>query len=156
MNKMRVSLHQIRYPGSCQRVKLCLTRISISLINNNMVKNIVFWILIIGGMLLLFNGINDTNQTSKSMDYSSFVSKLKDNSISSIDVDGRTIKGKTSSGEDFITYAPLLDGSLVNKLEDSKAKVKAQAPAKPNLLVAFLLNWLPMLLIFGFFISNTI
>ncbi|MFT5950023.1 MAG: cell division protease FtsH [Francisella sp.] len=119
---------------------------------NNMMKNIVFWILIIGGMLLLFNGINDTNQTSKSMDYSAFVSKLKDNGISSVDVDGRTIKGKTSSGEDFVTYAPLLDGSLVNKLEDSKTIIKAQAPAKPNLLVAFLLNWLPMLLIFGFFI----
>ena len=119
---------------------------------NNMMKNIVFWILIIGGMLLLFNGINDTNQTSKSIDYSAFVTKLKDNGISSVDVDGRTIKGKTSSGEDFVTYAPLLDGSLVNKLEDSKTIIKAQAPAKPNLLVAFLLNWLPMLLIFGFFI----
>ena len=119
---------------------------------NNMMKNIVFWILIIGGMLLLFNGINDTNQTSKSMDYSAFVSKLKDNGISSVDVDGRTIKGKTNTGEDFITYAPLLDGRLVNKLEDSKAIVKANAPAKPSLLVAFLLNWLPMLLIFGFFI----
>ncbi len=117
-----------------------------------MTKNIVFWILIIGGMLLMFNGINDTNQYSKSINYSTFVSKLKDNGITSVDVDGRTIKGKTSTGEDFITYAPLLDGSLVNKLEDSKAVIDAKAPAKPNLLVAFILNWLPMLLIFGFFI----
>ncbi|MBK2240475.1 ATP-dependent zinc metalloprotease FtsH, partial [Francisella tularensis] len=49
-------------------------------------------------------------------------------------------------------YAPLLDGSLVNKLEDSNAIVKAKAPEKPNIFLAFLLNWLPMLLIFGFFI----
>ncbi|ORU61833.1 ATP-dependent zinc metalloprotease FtsH, partial [Francisella tularensis] len=47
---------------------------------------------------------------------------------------------------------PLLDGSLVNKLEDSNAIVKAKAPEKPNIFLAFLLNWLPMLLIFGFFI----
>ncbi len=119
---------------------------------NNMMKNIVFWILIIGGMLLLFNGVNDTSQNSKSINYSTFVSKLKDKGISSVDVDGRTIKGKTSTGEDFVTYAPLLDGSLVKQLEDSKAIIDAKAPAKPNLLVAFLLNWLPMLLIFGFFI----
>ncbi|BCD90439.1 ATP-dependent zinc metalloprotease FtsH [Francisella halioticida] len=118
----------------------------------NMLKNIIFWVLIIGGMLLLFNGINDTRSSSNSLDYSSFVSKLKDNQISSVDVDGRTIKGKTTSGESFVTYAPLLDGRLVNKLEDSKATIKAKAPEKPNLFLAFLLNWLPMLLIFGFFI----
>ncbi|WP_084593833.1 ATP-dependent zinc metalloprotease FtsH [Allofrancisella guangzhouensis] len=119
---------------------------------NNMLKNIIFWVLIIGGMLLLFNGINDTNTSSRNLDYSTFVSKLKDNQISSVDVDGRTISGKTSSGEGFVTYAPLLDSSLVDKLETSKAIVKAKAPEKPNLLLAFLLNWLPMLLIFGFFI----
>lgn len=119
---------------------------------NNMIKNIIFWVLIIGGMLLLFNGINDTNSSSNNLNYSSFVSKLKDNQISSVDVDGRTIKGKTTSGESFVTYAPLLDGGLVNKLEDSKATIKAKAPEKPNLFLAFLLNWLPMLLIFGFFI----
>ena len=103
-------------------------------------------------MLLLFNGINDTNRASKSINYSTFVSKLKDNQISSVDVDGRTITGKTSEGDSFVTYAPLLDGSLVSKLEDSKAIVEAKAPEKPNLFLAFLLNWLPMLLIFGFFI----
>ncbi|WP_191092605.1 ATP-dependent zinc metalloprotease FtsH [Francisella sp. SYW-9] len=119
---------------------------------NNMIKNIIFWVLIIGGMLLLFNGINDTSSSSNSLDYSAFVSKLKDNQISSVDVDGRTIKGKTTSGQSFVTYAPLLDGGLVNKLEDSKATIKAKAPEKPNLFLAFLLNWLPMLLIFGFFI----
>lgn len=119
---------------------------------NNMIKNIIFWILIIGGMLLLFNGVNDTNGSSKNINYSTFISKLKDNQISVIDVDGRTITGKTNEGETFVTYAPLLDGSLVNKLEDSKAIVKAKAPEKPNIFLAFLLNWLPMLLIFGFFI----
>ncbi|AJI51744.1 ATP-dependent zinc metalloprotease FtsH [Francisella tularensis subsp. holarctica] len=117
-----------------------------------MIKNIIFWILIIGGMLLLFNGINDTNGSSKNINYSTFISKLKDNQISVIDVDGRTITGKTNEGESFVTYAPLLDGSLVNKLEDSNAIVKAKAPEKPNIFLAFLLNWLPMLLIFGFFI----
>ncbi|MWY04916.1 ATP-dependent zinc metalloprotease FtsH [Francisella tularensis] len=117
-----------------------------------MIKNIIFLILIIGGMLLLFNGINDTNGSSKNINYSTFISKLKDNQISVIDVDGRTITGKTNEGESFVTYAPLLDGSLVNKLEDSNAIVKAKAPEKPNIFLAFLLNWLPMLLIFGFFI----
>ncbi|MDE4949272.1 ATP-dependent metalloprotease, partial [Francisella tularensis subsp. holarctica] len=63
-----------------------------------------------------------------------------------------TITGKTNEGERFVTYAPLLDGSLVNKLEDSNAIVKSKAPEKPNIFLAFLLNWLPMLLIFGFFI----
>ncbi|ALB01694.1 ATP-dependent metalloprotease [Francisella persica ATCC VR-331] len=119
---------------------------------NNMIKNIIFWVLIIGGMLLLFNGINDTNGSSKNINYSTFISKLKGNQISVVDVDGRTITGKTNEGETFVTYAPLLDGSLVNKLEDSKAIVKAKAPEKPNIFLTFLLNWLPMLLIFGFFI----
>ncbi|MDE4974096.1 ATP-dependent metalloprotease, partial [Francisella tularensis subsp. holarctica] len=49
-----------------------------------------------------------------------------------------------------------LDGSLVNNLEDSNAIDKAKAPEKPNIFVAFLLNWLPMLLIFGFFIYRMV
>ncbi|MDE4940873.1 ATP-dependent metallopeptidase FtsH/Yme1/Tma family protein, partial [Francisella tularensis subsp. holarctica] len=76
----------------------------------------------------LFNGLNDTNGSSKNINYSTFISKLKDNQMSVIDVDGRTITGKTNEGESFVTYSPLLDGSLVNKLEDSNAIVKATAP----------------------------
>ncbi|MDE5004775.1 ATP-dependent metallopeptidase FtsH/Yme1/Tma family protein, partial [Francisella tularensis subsp. holarctica] len=66
---------------------------------NNMIKNIIFCILIIGGMLLLFNGINDTNGSSKNINYSTFISKLNDNQIRVIDVDGITITGKNNEGE---------------------------------------------------------
>ena len=119
---------------------------------NNVIKNIIFWILIIGGMLLLFDGINNNSKVSNSMDYSTFVTQLKNNQIKSVDIDGRVISGQTNNGNAFVTYAPLLDSSLVTKLESSKTVIKAKAPKKPNLLLAFLLNWLPMLLIFGFFI----
>ncbi|MDE5009027.1 ATP-dependent metallopeptidase FtsH/Yme1/Tma family protein, partial [Francisella tularensis] len=100
----------------------------------------------------LVTGNTDTNGSSKNKNYSTFISKLKDNQISDIDVDGRTITGKTKEGESFVTYAPLLDGSLVNKFEDSYAIVKSKAPEKANLFLAFFLNWLQFLLIFVFFI----
>ena len=121
---------------------------------NNMIKNVIFWVFIIGGMLILFNGIdtNNINNSSKNMNYSTFVSQLKDNQISKVNVNGRILTGITTSGEKFTTYAPLLDSSLISKIEDSNANIIAKAPEQPSLLVAFLINWLPMLLIFGFFI----
>ena len=121
---------------------------------NNMIKNVIFWFFIIGGMLILFNGIdtNNINNSSKNMNYSTFVSQLKDNQISKVNVNGRILTGITTSGEKFTTYAPLLDSSLISKIEDSNANIIAKAPEQPSLLVAFLINWLPMILIFGFFI----
>ncbi|MDE5037901.1 ATP-dependent metalloprotease, partial [Francisella tularensis subsp. holarctica] len=74
------------------------------------------------------------------------ITKIKAHHMTVIDVDGRTITGKTNAVESFVTYAPLLDGSLVNKLEDSNAIDKAKAPEKPNIFLAFLLKWLPMIL----------
>ncbi|MDE4961611.1 ATP-dependent metallopeptidase FtsH/Yme1/Tma family protein, partial [Francisella tularensis] len=69
---------------------------------NNIIKYIIFCILIIGGMILLLNGINDTIGSSKNINYSSFISKLKDNHISVIDVDVRNITGKTNEGERYV------------------------------------------------------
>jgi len=118
--------------------------------NNPMMKNIIFWVLIVGVMMMVFNTLNSKEDTSKNMPYSSFVSKLKDNGVDKVNIDGRTISGKTNAGSEFVTYAPLLDSNLVDKIEDSKATIDVVPPKKASILMAFLLNWFPMLLLLGF------
>ncbi|WP_119344310.1 ATP-dependent zinc metalloprotease FtsH [Facilibium subflavum] len=119
---------------------------------NDFLRNALFWGLIAIGLVFIFSNMNTTADKSKTINYSSFVSQLQGGQIQSVNVDGRTFTGKTDTGENFKTYAPLLDQSIVDKMLSQKAEISAKAPEKPSLLLAFLFNWLPLLLIAGFFI----
>ncbi|WP_406808540.1 ATP-dependent metallopeptidase FtsH/Yme1/Tma family protein [Francisella tularensis] len=61
-----------------------------------MIINIIFWNLIISRLIICLNCINYTNGSSININYLSFITKLKNNQISVIEVDDRTIKCKTN------------------------------------------------------------
>ncbi|MDA0910476.1 MAG: ATP-dependent zinc metalloprotease FtsH [Proteobacteria bacterium] len=119
---------------------------------NEFLRNALFWGLIAVGLVFIFSNMSTKTDPSTTMKYSSFVQQLNSGSIKSVNVDGRTFTGTTDSDEKFTTYAPLLDQSIVDQMLIKNAEVSAKAPEKPSLLLAFLFNWLPLLLIAGFFI----
>ena len=119
---------------------------------NDFLRNALFWGLIAIGLIFIFSHLGISSDQSRIINYSNFVHQLKCGQIQSIKVDGRTFSGVTDSGEKFITYAPLLDPSIIEHMVGKKTEVSAKAPEKPSLLLAFLFNWLPLLVIAGFFI----
>ena len=119
---------------------------------NEFLRNALFWGLIAVGLVFIFSNMSTKSDLSTTIKYSSFVQQLKGGSIRSVTVDGRTFTGRTDTGEKFTTYAPLLDQSIVDQMLNKNAELTAKAPEKPSLLLAFLFNWLPLLLIAGFFI----
>ena len=119
---------------------------------NDFLRNALFWGLIAVGLVFIFSHVGMNPDQSRTINYSNFVHQLKCGQIQSIKVDGRTFTGVTDSGEKFITYAPLLDPSIIEHMVGKKTEVSAKAPEKPSLLLAFLFNWLPLLAIAGFFV----
>ena len=119
---------------------------------NEFLRNGLFWGLIAVGLVFIFSNMSTKKDPSTTMKYSNFVQKLNSGSIQSINVDGRTFTGTTDTGQKFITYVPLLDQGIVDQMLSKNAEVSAKAPKKTSLLLAFLFNWLPLLLIAGFFI----
>ncbi len=119
---------------------------------NEFLRNALFWGLIAIGLVFIFSNMSTKTDSSTAMKYSSFIQQLNSGSIQSVMVDGRTFIGTTDTGEKFTTYAPLLDQSIVDQMLSKNTEVSAKAPEKPSLLLAFLFNWLPLLLIAGFFI----
>ncbi|MFZ9034875.1 MAG: ATP-dependent zinc metalloprotease FtsH [Francisellaceae bacterium] len=119
---------------------------------NDFLRNALFWGLIAVGLVFIFSNMSTAPDKSSAMNYSSFVQKLQNGQIQSVTVDGRTFTGVTDSGEKFVTYAPLLDQSIVDAMVAKNTTITAKAPEKPSLFLAFLFNWLPLLLIAGFFI----
>ena len=115
-------------------------------------RNALFWGLIAIGLVFIFSNMSKTSQNSRTINYSSFVQQLQNGEIQSVDVNGRTFTGMLNDGEKFITYAPILSDSIVDQILDKNTQLSAKAPEKPSLLLAFLFNWLPLLLIAGFFI----
>ena len=119
---------------------------------NDFWRNILFWVVIAVGLVFVFSSISNKNNNTISLDYSSFVTQLNKGDIGSVSVNGRTFTGKTTSGESFVTYAPLLDSGIVADMLKNKTQVTAKAPEKPNIFLAILINWLPLIVIMGLFI----
>ncbi|WP_395946330.1 ATP-dependent zinc metalloprotease FtsH [Caedibacter taeniospiralis] len=119
---------------------------------NEFLRNALFWGLIAIGLVFIFSNMSTKIEPSATMKYSNFVRQLNSGNIQSVTVDGRTFTGTTDAGEKFTTYAPLLDQGIVDQMLTKNTEVSAKAPEKPSLLLAFLFNWLPLLLIAGFFI----
>lgn len=119
---------------------------------NEFLRNAIFWGLIAVGLVFIFSSMGTKTDSSKVIKYSSFVQQLQSDNIQSIIVDGRTFTGMMDSGEKFMTYAPLLDQKVVDQMLVKHTEVSAKAPEKPSLFLAFLFNWLPLLLIAGFFV----
>ena len=119
---------------------------------NDFLRNTIFWSLIAIGLVYVFSSMNISSDNSKIMNYSYFMEQLKSGGIQSVKVDGRTFTGTSSGGNKFVTYAPLLDQSVIDKMLENKTNISAKPPEKPSLLLAFIFNWLPLILIAGFFI----
>ena len=119
---------------------------------NDFLRNALFWGLIAVGLVFVFSNVWISPDYSKTINYSNFVNQLKNGQIHSIKIDGRTFTGITDSGEKFITHAPILNSQIIEQMITKKTDVSAIPPAKPSLLLAFLFNWLPLLVVAGFFV----
>ena len=117
---------------------------------NDMLKNMLVWIVIAVVIMSVFNNFVPQKEGSTNLSYSEFINQVKDNQIESvmIEADGKTISGTYKNGTKFLTYG-LNDPKLVDDLLVNNIEILTEPPAKPSLFLQILIQWFPMLLLIG-------
>jgi cell division protease FtsH len=118
---------------------------------NDIAKNLLVWVVIALVLMMVFNNFGPKKPSSLSIEYSQFISDVKQGRVQKVEIEGRTIRGLTQNGEHFVTYNPG-DPGLMGDLLDNNVKIKAGPPEQQSLLVQIFISWFPMLLLFGILI----
>ncbi|MCK9365554.1 MAG: ATP-dependent zinc metalloprotease FtsH [Metallibacterium scheffleri] len=119
---------------------------------NDMAKNLVLWLVIAVVLLAVFQSFSPSGQSTQAMSYTNFVQQVDSNNVGSVTISASNppnITGKLRDGSVLRTVAPAYDGDLVTRLLKHDVQV-TQVPADGgNILVKILIDWVPILLIFG-------
>ncbi len=114
---------------------------------NDMVKNIILWVVIAVVLMSVFNNFGArSSRVDNSLSYSQFLDSVKAGQVQQVVIDEHHIKGKMQTGEKFRTYAPN-DLHLVDDLLANGVEVKAQPPEEPSMLMTLLMSFGPILLL---------
>jgi cell division protease FtsH len=119
---------------------------------NTFYKNLSMWLVIGLAMILLFNLFNKPQSHVNSIKYSEFIAKVENKSINSVRIDGDTITGTISGGEEFKTVYPINDNELIPMLRQAGIDITVKEAERQNWLMSILISWFPMLLLIGVWI----
>ncbi|MSQ19148.1 MAG: ATP-dependent metallopeptidase FtsH/Yme1/Tma family protein [Betaproteobacteria bacterium] len=122
---------------------------------NNLVKNLVIWLVIGLVLMTVFNQFNQREPRGQSIPYSQLIDEAKAGRIKRVTIEGRVIKAETSEGRAIQSYSPGLMGDIWMVSDLMKAGVVVEAP-KPqeeqSTLMHIFISWFPMLLLIGVWI----
>jgi cell division protease FtsH len=120
---------------------------------NDIVRNVLLWIVIGVVLLVVFNSIGPTAPKVKPVTYSDFLTAVQDGNVKSVSIEGQTITGSYSSGGNFSTYSPDTDfGPLVAELrkDNSGVQIDAKPPEQRSWIWEALLYLSPAVIIILF------
>jgi cell division protease FtsH len=118
---------------------------------NNMLKNLVIWLVIGLVLMTVFNQFNTRQAAQAPMEYSQFLEEVKAGRIAKVTIEGRQLKATTSEGKRVTSYSPG-DIWLVSDLLKFGVKIEAKPEEEPSLLMNIFVSWFPMLLLIGVWI----
>ena len=120
--------------------------------NGNIFKNLIIWVIIGLGLMVLFNKFNDQSENKNIVAYSQLISEIENGQVKNLVIEGgakssQWLRGERIDGSKFASYAPF-DPELVNDLIKNKVTFSAK-PQEDSLLMSIFVSWLPMLLLIG-------
>ena len=115
-------------------------------------KNIVLWVVIALVLMSLFNNFGPEQNNQSEIDYSSFISSVKQGEVGNVNIEGRKIQGEMADGSSFKTYSPDYDPGLIGDLLDNGVQIKAEPAEQSSLLMQIFISWFPMLLLIAVWI----
>jgi cell division protease FtsH len=118
---------------------------------NDLLKNIVVWIIIAAVLLFVFQGFNP-GRGATALDYSTFVSEVQRGVVSKVTIQDQKIYGERSDKSLFITIRPsVFDPKLMDDLLNNGVEVIGKEPEQPSFLQQLILAALPVLIIIAVF-----
>ncbi|AER56762.1 cell division protein [Pseudoxanthomonas spadix BD-a59] len=127
---------------------------------NDLTKNLLLWVVVAVVLMVVFQSFSPrmgAGQGSGQTTYTQFLQEVNNGQISSVDFTNKgdlktnAISYKRSDGTQGMVYGPK-DDSLINQLINKGVNVTQQEPDSGISLGVILLNFLPVLLIIGFWI----
>ena len=113
----------------------------------------VLWVLIAIVILSIFNGFTDRSSRAQSMNYSDFLTQVKQGQVREVIIEGQNITGKMSSGTPFTSYSPETDNSaLIGDLVRANVAIAGKPPEPPSLLAQMFISWFPFIVLIGLWI----
>eukprot|EP00095_Tigriopus_kingsejongensis_P011005 maker-scaffold3486_size8444-snap-gene-0.3 protein:Tk11005 transcript:maker-scaffold3486_size8444-snap-gene-0.3-mRNA-1 annotation:"atp-dependent zinc-metallo protease" len=101
----------------------------------------------------VFNNLGGQRYAGIEVPYSDFMTQVESGQIKAVTMEGREIKGVTTSNTAFTTYSPETDNSaLIGDLLKANVAIDAKAPEKTGLLMQLFISWFPFLLLIGVWI----
>jgi len=101
--------------------------------------------------MTIFNQFSSASKKDTPLVYSEFMEQVKDGRITKVEIDNHKIKGTTSEGKKFNTYAPT-DPWLVSDLLKNNVIVEAKPEEQQSILMSIFISWFPMILLVGVWI----
>ncbi len=117
-----------------------------------MAKNLILWLFIAVVLMMVFKNFTGSEPMGVQKDYTTFLQQVQRGDIQEVTVKGNEIKGRTTTGESFVTYMPVIDTQLVSDLAKYDVRAFGTPPEQPSLLANILISWFPMLLLIGVWI----
>ena len=118
---------------------------------NSLLKNLVFWGIIIVIMILLFNLFyGKPRQTVLDKNYSEFITEVEKNQVLEVEAQGRNLIWRDKEGKRYKTYAPE-DPEMIKILREKRVVINAKKESDTSLL-QILITWAPMILLIGVWI----
>ncbi|MHB1942774.1 MAG: ATP-dependent metallopeptidase FtsH/Yme1/Tma family protein, partial [Acidiferrobacteraceae bacterium] len=101
--------------------------------------------------MAIFNNYGHRHTTVNTMQYSQFITAIKQGRVNRVLIKGQDIAGVTKSGHKFTTYAPH-DPGLIDDLLNNGVAIAAKPREEQSLLLQIFINWFPLLLLVGVWI----
>ncbi len=120
---------------------------------SDLVKNLMLWVVVAVVLMVVFQSFSPkTAGGSQDIIYSQFLSDVRNERIKEVDIssDERSIKFERNDGSKGVTTAPRRDERLIDDLVKHGVAIKQAPPESGITLWSLLLNFLPVLLIIGF------
>ena len=141
--------------GKAIFVEVCpaFRRATVEVNLNQTSRNLLLWVALGLAMVMLFNMFQQPQNTASRISYSDFMGRVESGQIQSVTIQGNVLTGNALDGKgaQIQTYAP--EGAdTVAQLMAKKVEVRAEPPEEPAWYTAFLVNWLPLLLLLGVWI----
>lgn len=116
---------------------------------NDMVKNLVLWVVVAVVMMTAYQGFNTTDSGNQT-DYTTFITDVGNNQVSQVKFsDDREISVTKTDGSKYATIMPIYDDKILNDLLNKKIRVEGTMPEGRSLLSQILISWFPMLFLVG-------
>ena len=118
---------------------------------NSTTRSLLFWMVLVVAVVMIWNVSSQFRTGDTSVSFSEFIRWVDAGQVDRVELTGSEIVGRSSSGEQFRTYAPPQYEGLANKLIERDVVVQARAAAASP-WATLLYSWAPILLIIGFWV----